>query len=141
MSNINLLLKLTQLFSICRIMKIVILWQKTLMILLLRLFSQVTSEYQNTAKCSLNFVFKEDDLSEVKVLDVSKTIQESDIPVKFIMAKDNFFAEAICFHFNKSLENGRFPNCLKLSNITPSFKKGARTSKNNHRLVSILSVF
>ena len=57
------------------------------------------------------------------------------------MANDNFFAEAICFHFNKSLENGRFPNCLKLANITPSFKKGARTSKNNHRLVSVLSVF
>lgn len=74
MSNINLLLKLTRLFSICQIMKIVILWQKTLMILLLRLFSQVTSEYQNRAKCYLNFVFKEDDLSEVKVLNVSKTI-------------------------------------------------------------------
>ena len=25
--------------------------------------------------------------------------------------------------FNKSLENGKFPNCLKLANITPIFKK------------------
>ena len=53
----------------------------------------------------------------------------------------NFVAEAICFYFNKSLENGKFPNCLKLANITPVFKKDARTSKNNYRPVSIFSVF
>ena len=74
------------------------------------------------------------------MLDVSKAIQESDIPVKIIKANENFFAEAICFHFNKSLENGKFSNCLKLANITPVFKKGARTSKNNYRPDSILPV-
>ena len=36
-------------------------------------------------------------------------------------ANDNFFAEAINFYFNKSLENVKFPNCLKLANITPVF--------------------
>ena len=77
----------------------------------------------------------------MKVLDVSKAIQESDIPVKIITANENFFAEAICFYFNKSLENGKFPNCLKLANITPVFKKAPRTSKINYRPVSILPVF
>ena len=75
------------------------------------------------------------------MLDVSEAIQESDIPVKIIKANENFFAEAVCFYFNKALENGKFPNCLKLANITPVFKKGARTSKNNYRSVSILPVF
>ena len=75
------------------------------------------------------------------MLDVSKAIQESDIPVKIIKANENFFAKAICFYFNKSLENGKFPNCLKLANIMPVFKKDARTSKNNYRPVSILFVF
>ena len=65
------------------------------------------------------------------MLDVSKGIQESDILVKIIKANENFFAEAICFYFNKSLENGKFLNCLKLANITTVFKKGACTSKNN----------
>ena len=74
-------------------------------------------------------------------MDVSKAIQESDIPVKIIKVNENFFAEAICFYFNKSLENSKLPNCLKLANITAVFKKGALTSKNNHRLVSILPVF
>ena len=44
-------------------------------------------------------------------------------------------------YFNKSLENGKFPNCLKLANMTPVFKPGARTSKNNYRPISILSAF
>ena len=102
---------------------------------------QIASESKNKASFSFNFVSKEDVLTEIKMLDVSKAIQESDIPVKIIKVNENFFAEAICFYFNKSLENGKFPNCLKLANITPVFKKGARTSKNNYRPVSILPVF
>ena len=91
----------------------------------------IASEYKNRADFSFNFVSREDALTEIKVLDVSKAIQESDIPVKVIKANENFFAEAICFYFNKPLENGKFPNCLKSANTTPVFKTGARTSKNN----------
>ena len=57
------------------------------------------------------------------MLDVSEAIQESDIPVKIIKANENFFAEAICFYFNKALENRKFPICLKLANITTVSKK------------------
>ena len=42
----------------------------------------------------------------------------------------------ISYSFKKSLENGKVPNCLKLANIMPVFKKGAHTSKNNYRLAS-----
>ena len=65
----------------------------------------------------------------MKVLDVSKAIQESDIPVKIINANKNFFVEALCFYFKKSLGNGKFPNCPKLANITLVFKKGAQRQK------------
>ena len=101
----------------------------------------IASEYKNRANFSFNFVSKEDFLTEIKVLDVSKAIQESDIPVKTINANENFFAEAICFYFKTSLENGKFPNCLKFANIIPVFKTGVRTSKNNYRPVSILRFF
>ena len=67
----------------------------------------IASEDKNSAKFSFNFVSKEDVLTEIKMLDVSKAIQESDIPVKIIKANENFFAEAICFCFNKSLKNGK----------------------------------
>ena len=54
-----------------------------------------------------------------------------------------FFAEQICVCFNAFVPAGKrkFSNCLKLANITLLFKKGARTSKNNYRPVSILVVF
>ena len=74
------------------------------------------------------------------MLDVSKAIQEIDISVKIIKTNENFFAETICFSYNKSLENGKFPNCLILANMKPVFTKGARTVKNNHT-VTILPVF
>ena len=93
------------------------------------------------SKVFFQFFSKEDVLTEIKVLDVSKGIQESHIPVKIIRANGNFFAGAICFYFNKSLEIGKFLNCLKLANITSVFKNGARTSKNNCRPVSILPIF
>ena len=101
----------------------------------------IASEYKNRADFSFNLVSKEEVLTETKVLDVSKAIQRSDIPFKIIKAKQNFYAEAICFYFKKSLENDKFPNCLKLANITPVFEKGARTSKINYKRFSILPVF
>ena len=55
------------------------------------------------------------------VLDVGKTIEENDVPVKITKTNDNFFTEEICYYFNKSLANGKVPNCLKLANITPAF--------------------
>ena len=45
----------------------------------------ITSEYKNRANFSLNSVSKEDVFTEIKMLDDSQAIQESDIPVKIIM--------------------------------------------------------
>ena len=44
----------------------------------------IAPEYIDRENFSFNFVSKEDVLIEKKVLDVSKAIQESDIPVKII---------------------------------------------------------
>ena len=47
----------------------------------------------------------------MKVLDVSKAIQERvKIRLNLTKANVNFFAHAICFYFNKLLENGKFLN-------------------------------
>ena len=61
----------------------------------------IASEYKNRANFFFDFVSKEDVLTEIKVLDVSKAIQESDVPVKVIKANENFFAEAMCFYLKK----------------------------------------
>ena len=53
----------------------------------------ITSEHENTPKFSFNFVSKEHVLEEMQMLDSSKTIQESDIPVKLIKEGSDLFAE------------------------------------------------
>ena len=49
----------------------------------------ITSEHENTPKYSFNFALKEYVLEDIQMLDSSKAIQESDIPVKLI--KENSF--------------------------------------------------
>ena len=68
-----------------------------------------------------------------------RTFRRVTFPLKLL--KQRRISLDICLYFKKSLENDEFPNCLKLANIIPVFKKGARTSKNNfYRPVSILPV-
>ena len=55
----------------------------------------IASEYK--IEQTFNFVSKEEVLTEVKMLDVSKTIQESDIPGKIIKANENFFVKKFVF--------------------------------------------
>ena len=57
-----------------------------------------------------------------------------------IKENSDLFAEIICKFLNESSEKSKFPDSLKLVNVTPVFKKGARTSKNNYRPVSILPI-
>ena len=100
----------------------------------------ITTEHENRPKFSFNSFSKEHVLEEIQMLDSLKAIQESNIPLKLIKENSDLFAEMICKYFNESLERSKFPDCLKLANVTPVFKKGARTSKNNYRPVSILPI-
>ena len=52
----------------------------------------------------------------------------------------DIFADYICRFFNQSVKKSTFTSILKNANITPVFKKGNRSSKENHRPVSILPV-
>ena len=58
------------------------------------------------------------------------------------MLKENadIFAEYICRFSNESIKIFTFPSILKNANITPVFKKGYRSPKENYRPVTILPV-
>ena len=59
----------------------------------------IASEYKNRANFSFNFVSNEDVLTEIKVLDVSKGLQERYIPVKIIKAYKNLLCRSNLFLF------------------------------------------
>ena len=90
----------------------------------------IASEYKNSANFLVSFVFKENVLTEI-----------NETTYKIMKENENFFSEAYCFYFNKSLENGKFSNCLKLAYNTPVFEKDAHTSKNNNGPVSAIPIF
>ena len=43
--------------------------------------------------------------------------------------------------FNKSLEEGRFPEMLKIAKVMPIFKGENPADPNNYRPISLISVF
>ena len=74
-----------------------------------------------------------------EILDASKAYQDSDIPWRIINENADIFTDIFHYNFNDSIYQSEYPSILKLANITPVFKKGDRSSKENYRPVSILS--
>ena len=52
--------------------------------------------------------------------------------------KSDIFASFICKTFNNMVETSTFPAAIKLTHVTPAFKKGSKNSKEIYRTVSIL---
>ena len=67
---------------------------------------------------------------------VAKVSQDSDIPTKIIKKNSDIFSDIFFKEFNKSLEISKFSSRLKMANVTPVYKKGNRSDKDNY-----LSVF
>ena len=45
----------------------------------------------------------------------------------------------LCIIFNRSIQECSYPNCLKLANVMPLFKKGNRDVASNYRPISLIS--
>ena len=65
------------------------------------------------------------------------TVSAGEIPIKIIKESEFCFPE-LTNRINESLTNNKFPDTLKLSAITPVFKKLDPSDKANYRPVSIL---
>ena len=61
------------------------------------------------------------------------------MPTKLIKEKSDIFGDFIFGNYSNCVSNSIFPNSLKNTIITPVPQKGAKTSKDNYRPVSILS--
>ena len=80
----------------------------------------------------LNFSFSRVSLSnlrnELKSLECSKSVHETDIPTKVLKENmDNF--SPILNYFNSIIDFSSFPNHLKLANVTPVYIKDSRNVK------------
>ena len=53
----------------------------------------------------------------------------------------HIYSDKLTNIFNESLINGKFPDTLKIADVTPIFKKGDDNEKENCRPVSMFSTF
>ena len=100
----------------------------------------IKSKIDKQLKFSFTPVQYEDILRTIKSLKVSKASQQSDIPTRILIYNSEYFASYFHENINYFLgESLLFPRDLKLADITPAYKKKSRSSKDNHKPVSILS--
>ena len=83
-------------------------------------------------------VSKEEIEKEILSLRDGKAVQQSDIPTKIVRMNVDIFSELLYFEVYKTIEFSTFPFCMKLADVTPVYKKGNRSVKDNYRPVSIL---
>ena len=71
-------------------------------------------------------------------LDTSKSTQSEEFPFKIIKDNIDIFVNFILRSFNICIIDGKFPDQLKKTGVSPVFKKGNHNDKTNYRPVSVL---
>ena len=81
-------------------------------------------------KANNNFHFQFNEVSvekvyaKIKKLSPSKSAQSTDIPIRVLKENANIFTDYICGFSNEPIKKFTFPSILKITNISPDFKKG-----------------
>ena len=62
------------------------------------------------------------------------------MPARFIIDSADIICKPLCHIVNLSIQSGEFPCDIKKAEITPIYKKKAKTEAGNYRPVSVLSI-
>ena len=89
-------------------------------------------------KFSFTTVSEYDFATEIIKLDTKKPTTFNNIPAKILVANHDICSPILCTNFNYSVKESKFPDSLKISEITPCHKQDETTLKSNYRPVSIL---
>ena len=97
--------------------------------------------YMSTS-CDTSIFLEDCNQSEVElIINELQTGKSSDIPIALIKASCNIISPYLVKLYNLSINSGIFPTILKISKITPIYKKGNRECIENYRPVSTLPIF
>ena len=90
---------------------------------------------------SFSCVSNESMLEYLNNLNTNKTPGYDGIQAKFIKLSSISISHSLCTIFNKCVVSSRFPSLMKMSEISPIFKKSDTLSKENYRPVNLLTVW
>ena len=88
-------------------------------------------------KTLFNTLSNHDNLKVVSDIDVTKATSCQNIPTKLFKENIDLYIDVIGRIFNQGTIECKFPDRLKLADITPSYKKGDVTDKNNYRPITL----
>ena len=71
----------------------------------------------------------------------SKATRYTDVETKFIKIGKSIISPFLCKLINDCFGKGVYPNCLKIAEVIPIYKKGDCRDASNYRPISILSQF
>ena len=70
---------------------------------------------------------------------IKKAVRENDIDNKLLKLSNTVISPFLSSIFNSCIQQGEFPNSLKIAEVVPVFKKGDSNLLTNYRPISILS--
>ena len=82
-----------------------------------------------------------DILREIKNLALNKTPGPDDIGAKLLKLDPDVFLYPLRLMYNRAIENGQYPNEMKLAKVIAIYKKGIMHVADNYRPISLLSCF
>ena len=91
--------------------------------------------------------FKFEPTTQIEIYEIISNLKNSsscgidNIPTKIIKEAASSICTPLEFIFNKSLQDGIFPNAMKTAKIIPIYKSGDNTNVNNYRPISLLTIF
>ena len=71
-------------------------------------------------------------------MDISKATGADSISAKVIRTAAPYISNVVANLFNASFQCGRFPSIWKTARVTPLFKGGSQTERDNYRPISVL---
>jgi len=101
---------------------------------------KISEHFDNSLIFTFSQINPNDVLTEVKRLDTSKS-SSGNIPIRIVKDNIGSFYYPLTESYNNEIIQDLFPDLLKLADITPAFKKGDKTKKENYRPISVIKVF
>ena len=106
--------------------------------------SHIKMTKSNTCNFNSIFLFPSTNAKVCSINDGLKTKKAqryTDVEAKFIKYGKLIISPIISNLFNLCIETGLFPNCLKIDEVIPIYKKGDQNMPTNYRPISLLSQF
>ena len=75
---------------------------------------------------------------ELEEMDAKKSTTDKNIPIKHLKVTSDICCDILSEIINNEIKNNKFPDELKLADITPIHKRGDATRTKNYRPVNVL---